>query len=126
MAKKASVVAAITGQNRPPSGLERNCMTRETSPSPSPIAQRPMTIMINSPVSSTQVRTTLAFTLSPTPRKLTAATMAMNARPVTVMPKPVRPSPIAFDMFAAKAREAVEAEVIPEHITANATMKVMK
>jgi hypothetical protein len=29
-------------------------------------------------------------------------------------------------MFAAKAREAVEAEVISEHITANATMKVMK
>ena len=81
---------------------------------------------ISSPVSSTQVSTTLAFTLSPTPRKLTAATMAMKARPVTVMPKPVRPSPIAFDMLAANAREAVDAEVMPEHITANATMKVMK
>ena len=80
------MVAAITGQNRPPSGLERNCMTRETSPSPSPIAQSPMTIMINSPVSSTQVRTTLAFTLSPTPRKLIAATAAMNTSPTIVMP----------------------------------------
>ena len=52
--------------------------------------------------------------------------MAMKARPVTVMPKPVRPSPIAFDMLAANARDAVDAEVMPEHITANATMKVMK
>ena len=32
----------------------------------------------------------------------------------------------AFDRLAAKAREAVEAEVMPEHITAKATMKVMK
>ena len=29
-------------------------------------------------------------------------------------------------MLAAKAREAVEAEVMPEHITAKATMKVTK
>jgi hypothetical protein len=29
-------------------------------------------------------------------------------------------------MFAAKAREAVDADVMPEHITAKATMKVMK
>ena len=30
------------------------------------------------------------------------------------------------DMLAANARDAVEAEVMPEHITANATMKVTK
>ena len=101
-------------------------MTRETSPWPIPIAQRPMMMTISSPVSSTQVSTTLAFTLSPTPRKLTTATIAMKARPVRVMPQPVRPSPIAFDMFAANARDAVDAEVMPEHITANATMNVMK
>jgi hypothetical protein len=54
---------------------------------------RRSTMTISSPVSSTQVRTTLAFTLSPTPRKLTAATSAMkpsadhgdaDARPATV------------------------------------------
>ena len=84
-------------------------------------------MMIRRPVSSTQVSTTLAFTLSPTPRKLTAATTAMKARPISVMPMPpARPRPKAFDKLAAKAREAVEAEVMPEHITAKATMKVTK
>ena len=32
----------------------------------------------------------------------------------------------AYDQFAAKAFEAVEAEVMPEHITVKATMKVRK
>ena len=81
MAKKASVVAAITDQNAPPIGAVLNCVTRDTSPWPAPIAHRPMTMMISRPVSSTQVSTTLAFTLSPTPRKLTIATSAMKARP---------------------------------------------
>ena len=31
-----------------------------------------------------------------------------------------------LDRLAAKARDAVDAEVMPEHITAKATMKVMK
>ena len=127
IAKKASVVAPITAQNALVSAVVLNSVTRETSPSPAPIAQRPMTMMIRSPVSSTQVSTTFAFTLSPTPRKLTAATTAMKASPISVMPMPPsRPRPNAFDMFAAKAREAVEADVMPEHITAKATMKVTK
>ena len=125
MAKKASVVAAITGQNMPAS-LCLNWVTRETSPCPMPIAHRPMKMMMRRPVNSTQVRTTLAFTLSPTPRKLTAATTAMKTRPVIVMPKLEKPRPNACDMLAEKAREAVEAEVMPEHITAKATMKVTK
>ncbi len=84
-------------------------------------------MMISRPVNSTQVSTTLSFTLSPTPRRLTAATAAMNRSPTTVMPMPpARPRPKASDMLAAKAREAVEAEVIPEHITAKATRKVTK
>jgi hypothetical protein len=83
-------------------------------------------MMIKRPVSSTQVNTTFAMTLSPTPRKLTAATTAMKTSPVMVMPNPDRPRPNALDMLAEKAREAVEAEVIPEHITANATMNVTK
>ena len=94
MAKKASVVAAITGQNAlTPSGVW-NCVMRETSPCPAPIAHRPMTMTIRRPVSSTQVSTTLAFTLSPTPRKLTAATIAMNASPSSddAVP-PLQPQP---------------------------------
>jgi Na+-driven multidrug efflux pump len=67
----------------------------------------------------------LAFTLSPTPRKF-AATIAMNTRPVMVMPKAEKFRANALDMLAENAREAVEAEVMPEHITANATMKVTK
>ncbi len=126
MAKKASVVAPITAQNAPRSGVVWNWVTRETSPSPAPIAHRPMKMMMSRPVSSTQVRTTFAFTLSPTPRKLTIATTAMKARPISVMPVVAKSKPKAVERFAAKAREAVEAEVIPEHITAKATMKVMK
>ena len=51
----------------------------------------------------------------------------MNTSPIRVMPMPP-PSPRlkAFDMLAANAREAVDAEVMPEHITANATMNVTK
>ena len=127
IAKKASVVAAITGQMNRPSPPALNWKARETSPWPAPIAQSPMKMMIRRPVSSTQVRTTLAFTLSPTPRKLTIATSAMKASPTRVMPMPpARLSPKACEMLAAKARDAVEAEVMPEHITAKATMKVTK
>ena len=51
----------------------------------------------------------------------------MKASPTSVMPMPpARLRPNAFDMFAAKAREAVDAEVMPEHITAKATMNVTK
>ena len=74
MAKKARVVAAITGQNALPSPAVLNSGTRDTSPWPAPIAHRPMKMMISRPVSSTQVSRTFAFTLSPTPRKLIAAT----------------------------------------------------
>ena len=127
MAKKASVVAAITGQNALPSAAVLNCVTRDTSPCPSPIAHRPMMMMINRPVSSTQVRTTFTFTLSPTPRRLIAATAAMNNNPTIVMPMP--PARLRLnecDRLAAKAREAVDAEVMPEHMTAKATMNVTK
>ena len=127
MAKNASVVAAITGQTMLPVPEVLNSRTRETSPAPAPIAHRPMKMMIRRPDSSTQVRTTFAFTLSPTPRKLTSATTAMNPNPSRVIPIPP-PSPRlkAFDMLAANAREAVDADVMPEHMTANATMNVTK
>ena len=127
MAKKASVVAAITGQNMLPSTPVLNWVTRDTSPCPSPIAHSPMKMMMSRPLSSTRVRTTLAFTLSPTPRKLMIATAAMKANPTSVMPiPPASLRSTACDRLAAKAREAVEAEVMPEHMTAKATMKVTK
>jgi hypothetical protein len=127
MAKKASVVAAITGQTRLPVSETLNSVMRDTSPSPAPIAHRPMTMMIRRPLSSTQVSTTFAFTLSPTPRKLTAATRAMKASPMRVIPiPPARLRSKAFDRLAAKAREAVDAEVMPEHMTAKATINVTK
>ncbi len=127
MAKKASVVAAITDQNTLPSAAVLNSMTRDTSPCPCPIAHKPMKMMINRPESSTQVRMTFIFTLSPTPRKLIAATAAMNSRPTIVIPMvPARLRSNACDRLAANARDAVDAEVIPEHMTANATMNVTK
>ena len=39
---------------------------------------------------------------------------------------PARLSPNACDRLAANARDAVDAEVMPEHMTAKATMKVTK
>jgi hypothetical protein len=78
-------------------------------------------------VSSTQVSSTLVFTLSPTPRRLTSATSVMNARPMRVMPRPsprLRPNTSA--KLALNARAAVDAEVMPLLITANATRNVTK
>ena len=119
------MVAPTTGQNAPPSPAALNCSARETSPWPAAMAATPMTTMISRPVSSTQVSSTLSFTLSPTPRKLTAATSAMKASAIAVMPMPpAESSPKATCRLAAKAREAVDAEVMPEHITAKATMNV--
>jgi hypothetical protein len=126
MAKNASVVAAITGQSMLPVPEVLKSRMRDTSPWPAPIAHSPMKMMIKRPVSSTQVRTTFAFTLSPTPRKLTAATTAMKVSPAKVIPTPPSLRSKAFDMFAANAREAVDADVMPEHMTANATMNVTK
>ena len=120
------MVAAITGQTKLPSTPVLNCSTRDTSPLPVPIAHRPMKITISRPVNSTQVSTTLAFTLSPTPRKLTSAQSAMKPSPTMVIPMVVMLRLNACDKLAANARDAVEAEVMPEHITAKATMKVTK
>jgi hypothetical protein len=53
--------------------------------------------------------------------------MAMKASATSVTPVPAESSnPNAFEKFAANAREAVDADVIPEHMTANATMNVTK
>ena len=65
MAKKASVVPAMTPHITLPSALVLNVMVRDRSPVPAPIAHRPMTMMIKRPDSSTHVSSTLIFTLSP-------------------------------------------------------------
>ena len=76
----------------------------------------------------------LALTLSATPRRLIAATSAMKPSASTR----VRPSLTSTSApcprttlakaarFAANAREAVEAEVMPEHMTVKQTRKVTK
>ena len=71
--------------------------------------------------------TTLALTLSPTPRKFTAATSSMkpSAMPSTrVLLSASSPKPSA--KLAANAFDAVDAEVMPEHITVKATRNVTK
>jgi hypothetical protein len=73
------------------------------------------------------MRTMFALTDSLTPRRLTAATSAMNDSASTVISVVFSASsPKPFARLDANAREAVEALVIPEHITVNATMKVRK
>ena len=73
-----------------------------------------------------QVRTTFALTLSPIPRKFTMATSTMKRRPTSVMPAFASARSKLVDKLAAKVLEAVDADVMPEHITAKATRKVTK
>ena len=72
------------------------------------------------------VKTTLSLTLSLTPRKLIAASAdheEQRHRDDTGIPQSEAE---ALDRFDANAFDAVDAEVMPEHITTNATMKVKK
>ena len=70
------------------------------------------------------VSTTLSLTLSPTPRRLTIASIAMNSSATVTIPTLPQSRPKAVSKLAAKNRDAVEAEVMPEHITTNATRNV--
>ncbi len=81
---------------------------------------------MSSPVSSMSVSTTLALTLSPTPRRLMAITRAMNPRAISMIVVLPTSQPNPSARLEAKARDAVDAEVMPELITANATMNVKK
>ena len=74
------------------------------------------------------VSTTLALTLSPTPRKLTAATSAMKPSATSMSPVPPTSKPRSNPSLRkpAKALLAVDALVMPEHITVKATRKVTK
>ena len=71
IAKNASEVAVVTARNMLLSSGVSKAITREKSASPPKIANSPTMITSSSPDSSTRVSTTLALTLSPTPRKLT-------------------------------------------------------
>src|SRR6478752_2872992 len=89
-------------------------------------ANIPTIITSSSPESSIRVSTTLALTLSPTSRKLTNATRVMKPSAISTMPQLPSSSPKPSTMFEAKALDAVEAEVIPEHMTTKSTRNVKK
>ena len=127
IAKNASAVAAVTAPKaESPSGV-LNSVSRAVSPSPWASAQTPIEITISRPLSSIRVSTTLALTLSPTPRRLTMAINAMNDSEVIISTEPRSGSIfIAEKKFAANAFDALEAEVRPEHITAKVSRKVRK
>ncbi len=128
IAKNASAVAADSAKNTLLSLADSNTTTRPKSALPWVTAYRPTKITSSRPESSTMVSTTLALTLSLTPRKLTSATSSMKprARPVSAAPPAAKSRPKPVFMKSAKAYDAVEAEVMPEHITVKATMNVRK
>ena len=78
-------------------------------------------------VISTSVSSTLNFTLSPTPRRLIAASTSMNSSAVIRMALGLGSSlPKPMSRLAASRLDDVEALVMPEQTTVNATRKVMK
>ena len=111
---------------------------RDRSPSPRAITQRPTPITMASAVISMSVSTTLNFTLSPTPRRLIAASSAMNSRATTIaavsdvgidmMPSPASSRVVSrpASRLAPTRVEDVDALVMPEQTTANATRNVTK
>ena len=128
MAKKASEVAAVSARNALLPSADLKTVTSVKSARPWLIAQKPTKMIRSRPESSTQVSTTFAFTLSPTPRKLMSATSVMKpsaSKRMPVLPAS-KPRPKPSLRKPAKAFDAVEAEVMPEHMTVNATMKVRK
>ena len=126
IAKNANVVAVVTARKALLSSPVSNIVTRPKSALPWMIAQKPIRMMISSPESSTSVSTTLALTLSPTPRRLIAATSAMKASATSQHAgsphSRSKPSPRKL----ANALDAVDADVMPEHITVKQTMNVTK
>ena len=128
MAKNASDVAAVTAKKTLRSSELSKTTTREKSALPWVTAHRPMKMMSRRPDSSTMVSTTLALTLSPTPRKFTAATRAMNPSATSISANPPTSNPRSNPSLRkpANALLAVDALVMPEHITVKATRKVTK
>ncbi len=127
IAKNASVVAAVTARKTLLSSDDSKTTTREKSARPCVTAHRPTKITSSRPDSSTSVSTTLALTLSPTPRRFTSATRAMNPSAIAIRPGPPGSSPSEnpSERNPANAFAAVEAEVMPDDITMNATTNVI-
>ena len=95
---------------------------REASALPSPKAAMPTITIRIRPVISISVKTTFAFSDSATPRMFSAATQIR--KPIETAITGTSESIRAESESPAKPRARVEAEVIPEAITAKATMKV--
>src|SRR4051794_37166587 len=127
MAKNASDVAVVIARNTPLSVAVSNATTREKSTSALPPvkAHRPTRITMASPVTSTRVSTTLSLTLSLTPRRFTTATITMKSSATATIPAVPKLKSNASKKLDAKNRDAVDADVMPEHITMNATRNVM-
>jgi hypothetical protein len=95
------------------------------------ITKKPTPMTMQSAVISTSVSTTLNFTLSPTPRRLTTARRTMKPMATAVW-SPVPGSSIQPLMsrpakkFCARVAADVDALVMPEQTTAKATMNVTK
>ena len=126
MEKKASAVAPVTARNTLLSPSVSKIITREKSASPELKAKNPTRMTSSRPLSSMRVRTTLNHTLSPTPRRLTAAMRVRKPSAIHITPVPETSQPKPATRFSAKTFEAVDAEVMPELRTAKATRKVTK
>src|ERR1043165_3405013 len=124
IAKNASEVAELTATSQVWSAVLIS-VSLLASPSPLATAYTPTAMMISRPDSSTMVSTTLALTDSPTPRKLTSAISSTNRTAINVVRRSdaVRPN-VLTRYVSPNATAADDADVMPEHITANATMKV--
>ena len=123
----APVVAMVIARKADFSPGVSKTTTRPTSPSPLTTAHAPMAMITVSATTTTEVSTTLSLMLSPTPRKLMAASAAMNPSASSATPNfDGSATPMPSKKFAEKARDAVDAEVIPEHMTTNATRNVTK
>ncbi len=125
IAKKASEVAAVTAMKAFLSSAVSNATTREKSTSAPPVnAHSPTRITTSRPVISMMVKNTLSLTLSPTPRRLTRASAVMKNSASATTPAVPKLKSKPLKKFAANVRAAVDADVIPEHITTKAMRNV--
>ena len=77
-AKNASAAPPSRPSTTPSSPVSIS-VSRDGSPSPERTAETPIAMMTSRPVTSMSVRTTLALTDSPTPRKFTTAITVRNS-----------------------------------------------
>src|SRR5690625_4222860 len=99
-------------------------IARPRSTVPWDIAQKPMTMTMSRPVSSTSVSTTLNPSDSDTPRRLMSASKVMKASAMKVTPPVPHSRPKPTMKFSPRNFAAVDAEVRPELSTAKVTRNV--